>query len=461
MKMEDVVQLTSRTRGINPNVMRKAYLDSLQGTSSARNVRQMLLSGLDPKVAATAGKNLNVKILSAKEFDSIPGAVGRDSFVRPVMGEDGVMRTQVFVRQGAKPDALIHEAGHIAQINDPKWAPKIQQLAAASNRETWRTLPRAQQLQLHQIEIDLELDNQRRLLRRIGSDPVARSKADFQIKLQQQRLADLRRARQDPNFNPDWYDPKNPPKLFAPKNSKPFSAYVNSAQVQPFIGTRLDPNNLPPGYLYGKIPLGKDRFGRDQFREVIYMARSNGDRVPLKIDRKGFIQWADEGEYRIVNSNYYNKNIQTIPGTGGKLLGADSQVHHLIPDNVIRRLGITQEALRRGIYNPDGTTNLLEMANQSVTSSRIQQVRQANPGAQLPDIKHFSGHPTYDALVQNLVNDEIAGRNIRQMTDREILDAIGNVQQELRRRIMNNDPSIPTTDGRISFNENANEGEVA
>lgn len=97
----------------------------------------------------------------------------------------------------------------------------------------------------------------------------------------------------------------------------------------------------------------------------------------------------------------------TVPGKSGKLLGGESQVHHLFPDNIIRELEVTQEALKRGIDNPDRTSNLLEMANKSVSHDTLRAVRQANPNAQLPDIRHYSSHAEYDNLVRDLVDKKI------------------------------------------------------
>jgi hypothetical protein len=209
---------------------------------------------------------------------------------------------------------------------------------------------------------------------------------------------------------------KKPPKLF--------DEYLNAPRVKSFIGAKVDPNNLPPGYLYGKVPLENGKF-----REVIYMATSDGTKVPLKLDAKGLIKMADEGEYRIVNNGIYTKNIQTIPGKSGKLLGKDSQIHHLIPDNVMREQKIVQEALRRGIYNPDRTSNLIEMANKSISEETLNALKAKNPNAQLPNIRHYSGHADYDELVTELISQKIGQRNIRQMADNEILEVLETARQ--------------------------------
>jgi hypothetical protein len=236
---------------------------------------------------------------------------------------------------------------------------------------------------------------------------------------------------------------------------KVLANYTNNQDVKPFIGTPLSPSNLPPGYEYGKIPLGNG-----QFREVIYLKNANSNLAPLKVDAKGNIQLAAEGNYRIVNSSAYNKNIQTIPGKVGKLLGRESQVHHLIPDNVVRDLELTQEAMRRGIYNPDRTSNLIELATKNIPDSQIQAIRSQNPTAQLPTIRHYSSHPDYDKLVKELVKQALKGRNVRQLSDSEILNVLNIVEQQLRGGFLGTGTlKLPLNpDGRLVQNENNPEG---
>jgi hypothetical protein len=245
------------------------------------------------------------------------------------------------------------------------------------------------------------------------------------------------------------------------KPPKAFDEYLNASRVKPFVGTKVDPNNLPPGYLYGKVPLENGKF-----REVIYMATSNGEKVPLKLDAKGIIKMADEGEHRIVNSNAYTKNIETIPGKSGKLLGKNSQIHHLIPDNVIRQMDIFQEALKRGIYNPDRTSNLIEMANKSVAEETLNALRSKHPNAQLTDIRHYSSHEKYDNLTRQLLNDAVDGGDIRQLPDGEILNIIDDVESKLREGFLGTDAKMKkrlpiNKDNRLVETPNVLDGEIA
>jgi A nuclease family of the HNH/ENDO VII superfamily with conserved AHH len=246
---------------------------------------------------------------------------------------------------------------------------------------------------------------------------------------------------------------------------KAFDANANAGSVKPFIGTKVDPNNLPEGYLYGKISIGKDKAGNEIYRDVIYMAESDGGKVPLTVDRKGNIKTGKQGEYRIVNDDAYGKNIQTIPGESGKLLGRDSQIHHLLPDNVIRRLEIFQESLRRGIYNPDRTSNLLEMANKGVSEEIIAALKAQHPNAQLTDIRHYSSHANYDDLVSRLIDESLNGRDVRQLSNVQIEAILKDAEVQLRSKFLGTPSRIrenlPIKDGRISEVRNDFEEESA
>jgi hypothetical protein len=164
--------------------------------------------------------------------------------------------------------------------------------------------------------------------------------------------------------------------------------YANAGAVKPFIGTKVDTNHLPEGYLYGKIPTGKDALGQDIYREVVYMPESNQTRVPLKV-KNGRIEMGVKGEYRIVDEKVYPQNVVTDPNQPGKFLGGKSQVHHLFADNMLRTTPFGQQALRLGAVNPDGSINLIELAN---SRKNLAEARTAYPNVEFSDFIHqYSG----------------------------------------------------------------------
>ncbi len=248
--------------------------------------------------------------------------------------------------------------------------------------------------------------------------------------------------------------------------------YANAGSVKSFIGTKVDPNNLPEGYLYGKIPL-KD----GTFREVVYMSGSDKTMVPLKVDSKGKIQMGAKGEYRIVDDGAYPKNVETIPGEPGKILGKGSQVHHLYADNMLRSTPFGQRALRLGAVNPDDAMNLIELAN---SLDSLKAARQAHRNVQFSDFVHNTQHKKFDALMQTVVDDEItaireakgiSGKNekfIPQMTKEEIKAVWDESLTRMRDGLMNEDKALykdlkkitrPT--GSLAQGENSDNSEVA
>jgi hypothetical protein len=175
--------------------------------------------------------------------------------------------------------------------------------------------------------------------------------------------------------------------------------YANAGAVKPFIGTKVDPNNLPEGYLYGKIPLEDGTF-----REVVYMPESNKTMVPLKVDSKGNIQMGAKGQYRIVDDKAYPKNVETVPGKPGKLLGKDSQVHHLFADNLLRGTPFGQRALELGAVNPDAAINTIELAN---SLKNLAKARDAYPNVKFSDFVHNTQHPKFDDLMLDMFERQI------------------------------------------------------
>jgi hypothetical protein len=262
----------------------------------------------------------------------------------------------------------------------------------------------------------------------------------------------------------------------AKKPPKAFEAYANAGSVKPFIGTKVDPNNLPQGYLYGKIPMGKDEAGQEVFREVVYMPKSDQAKVPLVVEN-GEIRMGKPGEYRVVDKGAYDKNVVTDPNKPGKLLGGKSQVHHLFADNMLRSTAFGQQALRLGAVNPDGSLNLIELAN---STQNLDAARKAYPNVKFSDFIHNTQHKKFDGLMQTVVDDAItevreakglSGNNekfIPQMTKEEIQTVWDESLARMKRGFMGEDKElykeikkITRPSGSIAQGKSQDETEVA
>jgi hypothetical protein len=230
------------------------------------------------------------------------------------------------------------------------------------------------------------------------------------------------------------------------KATEALEGYANASKVKPFIGTKVDPNNLPEGYLYGKIPLEDGTF-----REVVYMPKPKNTTVPLVV-KDGQIELGAKGQYRIVNDKVYLQNVETVPGKPGKLLGKDSQVHHLFADNLLRGTPFGQRTLELGAVNPDAAMNLIELAN---SLKNLDKAREAHPNVKFSDFVHNTQHPKFDKLMQEVVNEQIrAVRDakglsrmkepdfIQQMTKEEIKAVWDESLARMRRGLMNEDGEL-------------------
>jgi hypothetical protein len=257
---------------------------------------------------------------------------------------------------------------------------------------------------------------------------------------------------------------------------KAFDAYENAGSVKPFIGTKVDPNNLPEGYLYGKIPIGKDEAGQDIFREVVYMPKPKNTTVPLVVE-KGTIQMGKEGEYRIVEKAVYDKNVVTDPTKPGKLLGGDSQIHHLFADNMLRNTPFGQRALRLGAVNPDGSINLIELAS---SKSNLADARKTFRNVPFSDFIHNTQHPKFDGLMQEVIKEEVRTVRdakglsrmkeedfIQQMTKEEIKEVWDESLARMRRGLMGEDKELykeiktRPNSGSLAQSESPDHSEVA
>jgi hypothetical protein len=263
----------------------------------------------------------------------------------------------------------------------------------------------------------------------------------------------------------------------ARSSRKAFEAYENVAEVKPFIGTKVDPNNLPGGYLYGKIPIGKDGAGNEIYREVVYLVKPNKTKVPLKVE-KGVIKTGTEGDYRIVNDKVYPKAVETIPGKPGKILGKLSQIHHMEADNMLRSTPFGQRLLRLGAANPDDALNLIELAK---SKQALADARKLHPDVQFSDFIHNTQHPLFDELMQEVVDQRItAVRKAKGLTNLENPEFIPQMTKEdvqavwiealtrMRRGLMGEDKAlydriekITRPSGSIAQGESQNDTEVA
>jgi hypothetical protein len=200
--------------------------------------------------------------------------------------------------------------------------------------------------------------------------------------------------------------------------------------------------------------------------------------VPLKVD-KGVIQVGKEGDYRIVNKSAYDKNVVTVPGKPGKLLGGDSEIHHLYADNMMRSTTFGQRALELGAVNPDAAINTIELANSLQT---LDTARKAHPNVKFSDFVHNTQHRKFDGLMQDVLDKEITllreekgldnlknEKFIPQMTKEDIQEVWDGALTKMKAGLMGEDKKLYDDlqkitrpgKGSLAHGENPNNSEVA
>jgi A nuclease family of the HNH/ENDO VII superfamily with conserved AHH len=222
-----------------------------------------------------------------------------------------------------------------------------------------------------------------------------------------------------------------------------YSKFPNWAEIQPIIGKAMSSSSVPKGYLYATI----------EGKQYYYLPGADKTKVPvIESNTKGNAYLPSKPSYRIADKNRYDRNF------GQKIITSvnGSEIHHMIPDNVWRSEPFLQRLLAEGWANMDEKVNLIELAK---SQSALDDVRKANPGANLSDVIHSSGHGLYDNFVTKTLEEVI--RKMRLSTGKsswekfskdEMLKVLHRTLNELRDIFMNEPDKLPKKkDGTLGF----------
>lgn len=135
---------------------------------------------------------------------------------------------------------------------------------------------------------------------------------------------------------------------------------------------------------------------------------------------------------RIADESAYRKAANAPNG---------DQVHHIIPDNLVRHHPLMQRARELG-YNLDSAANLLAMP--------------AKAGGEA--IAHNTDHPDYDAEVFGQLQEaekqlKREHGTLKDVPREELLDAVRQIEDTMRAKIQSKD--VPTKGGRLAVNDSA------
>ncbi len=133
-----------------------------------------------------------------------------------------------------------------------------------------------------------------------------------------------------------------------------------------------------------------------------------------------------------------SKLLAAAMGKAGNTVPPGYAAHHLIPTNVINKSSLIQEAMMRGIYSPNGTTNELALP---ITSAEA-----LATGKPLHSGGHLGSY--YDAARSRLMVAEQKIGNLSAASDKELLKKIGAVERSMRMSLGSDTLRLQTTDPR-------------
>ncbi len=223
-----------------------------------------------------------------------------------------------------------------------------------------------------------------------------------------------------------------------------YSKFSNWPSIKgSFLGKVASEANLPPGYRYAVVDGVK----------YAYLETADATKVPLlKTSRISKGEWdvpksLSGSPYRIADGARYAANY------GTKILQTGSQIHHLIADNIWRRLEVLQEVLRRGVGNMDQKANLIELGESAADVSRA---RAIDP--KFPEVPHQSSHSAFDDLVETRVRasqlktEQALRKLVPQWSDKELLEFVKRTQDEIRDLFLNHPDQLPKkSNGTLGF----------
>lgn len=228
-------------------------------------------------------------------------------------------------------------------------------------------------------------------------------------------------------------------------------------KAAPYVGKPATEANLPPGMLYGKIPLSNGKF-----KLVGYLPGKPSGNVP-RFEAVPGGTWqvkgmgADGGKLtsdpRIANASEYNKTNPPprVPGQTGL-----TQNHHMTPDNIMRGNELFQRGFELGVTSPDRASGMINLA----TSKSSLETLEGN-GYSMSQITHNTKHPRSDALIAEeldtfIAKEQVNGRlpsNLSTAKPKEVQDAIRRWDDQMRDQFMNKpDSFIRNEDGTLAEN---------
>jgi hypothetical protein len=231
MEVDQAIKLLSAQHKIPAAELEAAYAIAKKGASDPKTLQKIMKSALPEKVAGQADDLLkSIKVLKPEEFTQKFGSETADAVTTFVKDKDGVLRAQVFFRQGGNPLSMREEAVHISQLAEGGDIAKKAALLTEENLSKWPKLSMEQRLDVYKAKIEVEIDAQKRLLQQFGQgDPRYVQQVKHNLENLQSRMSEVDLGVKNPKSvqDADWLREAQAPRLF----SKEASIDFNSAEA--------------------------------------------------------------------------------------------------------------------------------------------------------------------------------------------------------------------------------------
>lgn len=254
-----------------------------------------------------------------------------------------------------------------------------------------------------------------------------------------------------------------------------YKKYPNFNAVKAIVGTTVDPDHPPLGYLYAKLPFNGKTY------EYLYLPNvGDGKKVPLLVIKNGKVEFdaptqltltkkVDSKGVEFEDPSYVpSARMASMYAQGYvKVLGkGESQLHHLIADNLARNNAFFQEAMKRGLFGMDEKLNIIEIAENDTALKKAQQMfKSGKTSTELPPLVHRGPHGETDQVTQDTIElilrrngiDISLAQDIKSLSDSEMKLLIKEIQDELREMYRKN--QMPTKNGnQLALGESAPTG---